>query len=251
VNTQTDLPPPDDATAALLTQRLGELDRLRGIGMEKARMLDGAVDGLSSVEMVERLSGRHGIIGEFDRIARAVRQVIVLELELRGLIPAVNREVREEKDDETLFSRAGIGLERELSDYQDDRTHPDYRRGPLHAVIAGVRTALDVKAPEDDPFSAEAELRASGGASASLRPSPIAGEEGREVPVQSSKTLPLDGERPGEGGAALGNKRSPKPANPIPAPRRPAAVGRLMASTAPVPMRLSSPGLGGRGPPGR
>ena len=158
-----DQPPSGDArtvtidVSALTARQLDELGRLRTVGMEKTRQLGGAMEGLSPRETAQRLSGRHGLIGEFDRIARAVRQVIRLELELVGLIPAVDRDAVENEaiEDDREYLAAlderdpdGGGTERD-----DLRDPVDYRRGPLDVVVASVRKTLGVAAPEDDPFA--------------------------------------------------------------------------------------------------
>jgi hypothetical protein len=66
-----------------------ELRRMRKLGMQFARKLDLCVTGrLSHDETVLLAKGRGGIIGNLFIVARAVRQIIVLERELAGLRPA-------------------------------------------------------------------------------------------------------------------------------------------------------------------
>ena len=74
------------AEVALLTERrLEELDRLRDIGMGMAEKLSSAAEALPLAQHYSRLTGRYGYISELDRIIRAIRQVVALEYELRGI----------------------------------------------------------------------------------------------------------------------------------------------------------------------
>jgi hypothetical protein len=79
--------------ARLLTERrLAELRRLSRTGMGIARKMGGWLDGSVSAEALSMLIGGRPVVSEFIRVSRAVRQVIVLELELLGLRPAPDRD---------------------------------------------------------------------------------------------------------------------------------------------------------------
>jgi len=157
---------PDGARAgtidvsAMVLRQLEELGRLRAIGMENIRALDRAADGLPPDEAIRRLSGRHGMICEFDRAARAVRQVIVLELELVGLRSGPDRDAADRDDDDAPDAdrefpepRGDRYGDRERPERDDSHDPSDYRRGPLDVVVAEIRKTLGAEAPDDDPFA--------------------------------------------------------------------------------------------------
>ncbi len=138
--------------AALLTRRrLDELERLRGAGMEIVRKMEDWLDGAVSDEELSVVIGGRAVVSEFCRVARAVRQVIVLELELTGQRPAPDRDaVREPREEtEEAPERGGWRLRDDLNDYDN---------GPLDQVVAKVRKVVRLEAPADDPF-APPELR--------------------------------------------------------------------------------------------
>jgi hypothetical protein len=146
---------------ALTQRRLKELDRLRALGMAQAeRVTEEALrrDG-SPDEQYRRLVGPKGSVLEFDRLQRAIRQIVVLEFELRGLFKAPDREgpkkLRlcgtrlDDLDDLLDFD----DYRRDFADLNDLRVRMDYDRGPLHEVIADIRSVLSDVAPKDDPFA--------------------------------------------------------------------------------------------------
>jgi hypothetical protein len=256
--------PSDDARAgtidvsAMTLRQLGELGRLREIGMEKARALDIAAEGMPPDAMAKRLSGRHGLIGEFDRIARAVRQVIVLELELIGLRPASDREEIDDDGDDPAVEQdfretrgdRGDGFDR--PERQDLRDPVDYRRGPLDVVVADVRRTLGVEAPEDDPFAPPPKRRMakesglSSRASASSPPNlPRRGGGTRTTTTANSTPSPSMGEGRGEGDIANGTK-AVGPLKASPSPRSALLRGAAMPVIPALPGRRLS---GNRGPP--
>src|SRR5580700_11777674 len=88
-------PPMMVEVTALTRQRLDELDRLRGIGMEKAMGLRSARDGLLPSPLLtpeQRFQLHIRYVDRFDRIGRAVRQIMTLEFELLGLFEAPDRD---------------------------------------------------------------------------------------------------------------------------------------------------------------
>ncbi len=158
------------AEIALLTERrLEELDRLRDIGMDMAGKLSRAAYTLPLAQHYSRLTGRYGYISELDRIIRAVRQIVVLEYELRGIFQAPDRDALPKM---TLIDhdreRPDLGDLNDLNDLNDLRDPPerddlllrsDYRRGPLDVVVADIRKVLGAEPPADDPFSPPPERR--------------------------------------------------------------------------------------------
>ena len=107
------------------------------------------------------MTGSKGNMAEYDRFNRSIRQIMVLEFELRGLFKAPDRDaprkLRLVKSDrpgfvpptfEQLMARlTDIGN----FDPLDIRT--DYRHGPLDEIIAGIRDTLGAEAPPGDPFA--------------------------------------------------------------------------------------------------
>ena len=152
--------PEDGALLVALTRRrLRELDRLRDLGFKQIERLNAAMDGLPASDVLDRMLGAKGSVMEFERLARAIRQITVLEFEIRGLFQAPNRdgprlrlvksdrEGFEPPDREDLFADLRE-FERDLDD-----PRPDYRSGPIEEVVAGVRKVLGAEPPEDDPFA--------------------------------------------------------------------------------------------------
>ncbi len=178
-----------DATA-LRERRLDELERLLAAGMETVRQISQWSKGALGPDEVKVLAGKGGIAEEYVRVARAIRQVIVLEQELMGLRPGPPRdgggeppddegdddheaELEERSEGSDLRDRAGDY--ENLNDYENFNDYEnlnDYDRGPLDRVIARVRKALRVEAPEDDPFAPPAERRS--------RPAPTRDEGGAD-----------------------------------------------------------------------
>ncbi len=160
------------ADAFVLTERrLAELDRLRSIGMEQAETLITATRDLTGAPEARyrALVGAQGTIREFGRLNRAIRQIVVLEFELRGLFKAPDRGgiakpklgenrcdlLRDLHDYSDRFDdRRDIN---DINDLNDLRVRLDYRKDPVDRLIAEIRDMLGVDAPEDDPFAAPRE----------------------------------------------------------------------------------------------
>jgi hypothetical protein len=164
--------------AALTLKRLAELDRLREAGMAQAERLTAAAEGLSPADEYRRMVGPGGTIAQYDKVAKAVRQVVVLEFELRGLFKAPDRDdffkprlVKEDllgdlydyenyndyNDYNDLFDfEKARGC---LGDLNDLRIRLDYSNGPIDALIADIRHTLGVEPPEDDPFAPPADRK--------------------------------------------------------------------------------------------
>ena len=158
---------------------LDDLHRLRALGMEAAERNERQAKGVLTVrERDETVPGDCGL--RFTRIARAVRQIIVLEQETMGLRPirpspgaarhplpqAGEGKAGEEKASEGKAGEgdeAGEDKERERDDLRDrDDTHDyddyddcddydDYDQGPIEQVLEAVRKVLNVPQPPMRP----------------------------------------------------------------------------------------------------
>jgi len=152
------------ALARLVAERIGELDRLRRIGLEKAERLATIPQNLPPEQEIKLLVGRNGAAGEFFRITRAIRQIVALEFELRGIFEAPDRDAPP-KAKILRFARDPAERERsdlaDRDDLDDLRDRSDYDAGPLDAVVAGIRKVLGAHAPENDPFAPPAERKTS------------------------------------------------------------------------------------------
>lgn len=193
-------PPPVVAGAAeayaLTERRLAELDRLRAMGMAQAETLTEATRQLkgSPIETYRAMAGGKGTIAQFEKISRAVRQIVVLEFEIKGLFKAPDR-------DGWSKQRLGLGRFNDLNDLYDYddlyddldddedllddlrdlnplKVRLDYDRGPLDGLIAEIRATLGAEPPVDDPFAPAAE-RKPGGIDAVDRASAILREMAR------------------------------------------------------------------------
>jgi hypothetical protein len=170
----TDKPPNILAAAeafALTERRLAELDRLRSIGMEQAETLSSVTRKLAGAPEAQyrAMAGGKGTIREFDRLNRAIRQIVVLEFELRGLFKAPDRggvakpKLGESRNDllrdlndygDLLGDRRDLD---DINDLNDLRVRLDYRKDPIDRLVADIRSILGVDAPKDDPFAPPAE----------------------------------------------------------------------------------------------
>jgi hypothetical protein len=156
-------PPPVMVEVTALTRlRLDELDRLRGIGMEKAMELRSARDGALPSPLLtpeQRFQVHTRYVDKFDRIGRAVRQIMTLEFELLGLFEAPDRDAFPKP---RLIKPALGGLLTTpkndirpitLPEAKDLGVRPDYRCGPMEDVVAGIRKTLGAEPPPNDPFA--------------------------------------------------------------------------------------------------
>ncbi len=139
-------------------RQLGELERLRVAGMGTVQRISDWLDGGMDGGEARMLAGRSGMIAQFVRTSRAIRQIMVLEQELVGLRPAPDRDAPPEPHaddgwDDAEGARRGDGLA--LREYLFD-----YDNGPMDQVVARIRAVLAVAAPEDDPFAPAVRRRA-------------------------------------------------------------------------------------------
>jgi hypothetical protein len=136
----------------MTARQLDELARMRGIGMNYARQLERAAFGRLRAEE-EAIFARksRGIVNEFLGVARAVRQIVVLEQELAGLRPA-RRGPRVARAVASAAKRSrtgggGLGpLRDDLGEIYDTR--------PVGEAVRWVRRTLGIAAPVGDPFAA-------------------------------------------------------------------------------------------------
>jgi hypothetical protein len=155
-------PPMVVEVGALTRQRLDELQRLLEVGAAQAEKLDAASNepalALLTAEQTFNLRMRH--VDRFDRISRAVRQIMVLEFELLGLFEAPGRD--------GPFKARLIKLELDGIIFKLERPErignladrSDYRVGPMEDVVAGIRKTLGVEPPPNDPFAPPPERKA-------------------------------------------------------------------------------------------
>ena len=166
-------PPAADAAeiARLTRARLKELDRLRGVAFLQIEKLADACEALPREQVFSALLGSKGQVMEVDRLTRSIRQIMVLEFELRGLFKAPDRDaprklrlVKSDRPDftppapekffldlEDLERPEGLEGPEELEGFLDIRS--DYRTGPLDQVVAGIRKTIGAEPPENDPFA--------------------------------------------------------------------------------------------------
>ena len=162
-NTAIAVDPNDGADLRALTRsRLKELDRLRDLGFLQIERLTQEAKAIPQGEVFKALLGPKGGVADFDKLARAIRQIMVLEFELRGLFEAPDRDaprkLRLVKSDRPGFEPPK--LEKLLGDLEPldpFNIRTDYRRGPMDQVVAGIRQTLGAEPPEDDPFASPPE----------------------------------------------------------------------------------------------
>jgi len=161
----TAIAPPalDAAGIARLTQaRLRELDRLRDVAFLHIEKLSDACENLPRERVFDVLlanSGRQ--VMDFERLARSIRQIMVLEFELRGLFKAPDRDAPRKlklvKSDRPGFEPPDLESFRfdlgNLEGLNDLDIRSDYRTGPLDEVVAGIRKTIGAGPPENDPFA--------------------------------------------------------------------------------------------------
>jgi hypothetical protein len=163
----------DAEVAAFKWARLEELGRLRAIGVQGAERISLCFEGKLSAEDAAVVAGKDGLPMEFCRTARAVRQVIVLEMELVGLRAAPDREA----DREALKQVNRQDEDRPDRDPRESdrlRDASDYSNGPMEDVVARIRKDLHVEAPPNDPFAPRPRKAAEPKETSPARPEPKA-----------------------------------------------------------------------------
>jgi hypothetical protein len=157
--TATAVDPIDGADLRVLTRRrIKELDRVRDLGLLQVERWTRETQAILQGGVSEALPDLKSGAVQFDRVARAIRQVMVLEFELRGLFKAPDRDappkLRLVKSDRPGFEPPETEnpfADGEPFDLFDVRM--DYHRGPMGQVVAGIRQTVGAAPPDDDPFA--------------------------------------------------------------------------------------------------
>jgi hypothetical protein len=143
----------DGDIAALRERQFAELARLRDLGMQTVETVSRWSTGDLTDGEVKALAGMGGYVMEYCRAAKAVRQIIILELELAGVREGPDREgVKEPRE---IDAQDDVEIERGEKEHRERGglyERGDYDNGPLDQVLAGIRKALRTDAPPDDPF---------------------------------------------------------------------------------------------------
>ena len=163
---------------ALTERRLDELDRLKDLAYDRLGMIGRATAVMSMEQRVKAMLSPTSAGLEFNQLLRSVRQIMVLEFELRGLFKAPDRDaprkLRLVKSDRPGFvppAREVPAVELgSLEDLLDIRT--DYRRGPMDEIVGDIRKLVHTEAPIDDPFAPPAEKTVQ-----PVEPAPLKGPE--------------------------------------------------------------------------
>ncbi len=131
--------------------QLQELARLRAVGMARAEEIGIFMNGGQPQVVADALLGRNGIIQAFARVARAVRQIIVLEREIAGLCKGPDRDAERAKREQAAAAATAAQGDGPQPLVWSERS--DYDNRPLDQVVASVRKVLGAAAPENDPFA--------------------------------------------------------------------------------------------------
>ena len=161
-NTAIAVDPIDGTDLRVLTRRrIKELDRLRDAGFPQFERMIQEMQAIPQGGVFQSLFERKGGVEQYDRLARAIRQIMVLEFELRGLFKAPNRDappkLRLVKSDRPGFEPPETEhpekLFGDIEPFDLFDVRMDYRRGPMDQVVACIRQTLGAEAPEEDPFA--------------------------------------------------------------------------------------------------
>lgn len=142
------------AIARLTVLQLAELARMREMGMRYAEGLERWATG-GSLPLAEELAYRRrsrGVIRDFVSVARAIRQIIVLEMELTGQRePDRSRPRRRPEPD---FDIAPVGRIRPLNPLAPlrDNLGDAHDHEPVGIAVDWIRETLAIDTPENDPF---------------------------------------------------------------------------------------------------
>jgi hypothetical protein len=218
-------PPLMVEVSALTRMRLDELDRLRELGFAKTADLRSARDGLSHSPLLSpEQQFRHQIrcVDQFDRIGRAIRQIITLEFELLGLFEAPDRDafpkLRLIKPEVRGALRPDI-KPITLPQPKDFGVRPDYSHAPMEDVVAGIRKTLGAEAPPNDPFAPQPERKVREAVPpAKLPPATVKLPE--KPPLSPAMKAALIAIKARHGSGFRIPSLKPKPANPARPPKR-------------------------------
>jgi hypothetical protein len=219
-------PPLTVEVSALTRMRLDELDRLRELGFAKAADLRTARDGLSHSPLLSpEQQFRHQIrsVDQFDRIGRAIRQIITLEFELLGLFEAPDRDafpkLRLIKPEVRGALRPDI-KPITLPQPKDFGVRPDYSHAPMEDVVAGIRKTLGAEPPPNDPFAPPPERKTHAAAPPSSKLPPATVKLPEKPPLSPAMKAALIAIKARHGNGFRIPSLKPKPANPARPPKR-------------------------------
>jgi|SRR5579859_1876393 len=158
-------------TLALTQRQLRELGRMRGVAMKWVDRLEMVLDGRLDPDADPVMRRSRGFISDLVQVYRAIRQIMVLEQELRGLRPSLRKPPREDDDDDggedEPFGPPGRRKLKGLAPLRPLRTvlppddQPDiYDRRPVDQAVGWIRETLNIDVPTDDPFAPPAEASA-------------------------------------------------------------------------------------------
>ena len=137
----------------LVAWQLVELARMRAVGMGWVKLLGQVLDGRIDPGFHPAFFKSRGFVPDFVKVARAVRQIMVLEQELAGLRPARRR--NPDEDDERGSSSGSRRPKRPRwrpRGLLPDDTKDVYDGRPVGEAVGWIRQILGIKAPADDPF---------------------------------------------------------------------------------------------------
>jgi len=141
---------------AITARQLQDLMAMRAVGMASVRQLERRMHGRLGPEEEKVFARRSGgIINDFVKVARAVRQIIVLEQELMGLRPSRRgKAVAIAKLPALPSLPRSKGLPSIFPTVLRDDTGDYYDTRPVGEAVGWIRETLGIEAPATDPFGA-------------------------------------------------------------------------------------------------
>jgi hypothetical protein len=171
-------------------RQLLELGRMRRVGLVFVHRLELSAKGKLDPEIETVFAHRSkGIIKDYATVARAVRQILLLEQELRGIRkPRRDRKARAEKPAVTAQDAQGKrdGKLRPLGDNLTE--YYDFR--PVGEAVGFIRETLDIAPPENDPFPKPERKTAEPATAKAAPPDPQSESEAQPIPAVSLKPSP-------------------------------------------------------------
>ena len=133
-------------------RQLNELARMRAAGMEWVGRLEDVLAGRIDPDLDPAFAKSRGFVFDFVKVARAVRQIMVLEQELTGLRP-VRRRTPKDDGDEPDWSPGSRGRRRSSwRPLRPDDGKDCYDFRPVDEAVEWIRKTLFIEAPANDPF---------------------------------------------------------------------------------------------------
>jgi hypothetical protein len=140
-----------EAAQRVKDRQLYELRRMRKVGMVFVHQLERSAKGKLDPDVESVFAHRSkGIIRDYATVARAVRQILLLEQELRGIRkPRRDRKAKPEKA--AVIAQTQGKQDGKLRPLGDNLTeYYDFR--PVGEAIGFIRETLAIAPPENDPF---------------------------------------------------------------------------------------------------